>query len=306
MPVFINSFFPKTLSKSIATTALVALGLTGCSLAQSQSVNQSTQKSQPTVQTPSQSLQGRWVLDPTHSTTKTDTLSTLSADSYLLISLKPHDNNTQNTQSPLKDITLTGTIGCNMLSRNATLDSQTQTLSTKQHSMITTLMFCETLDAQEKAFAKFLDNLNSYTLKDRRLFLSDSHGDTLAFNFDRLHQKWRLLNAHGIQAPDITTSQATLDLTRLYQGSANAGCNTLNFSYQTPTPSTQTPSDTYPISFGKVSATRMACPNMTLESVLSEFLPTVTQYKIEYLTSFGKDALSLYNEQGNSLYFMAQ
>lgn len=116
-----------------------------------------------------------------------------------------------------------------------------------------------------------------------------SHGssDDTAHHLTHLSQKWQLTAVQGMDYQGRPV--ATLDLTDPTKASGHAGCNTLMFGMS------NIYDDTLHIS--SVASTRMACPDMRLEQILEQLLPTLTHYKVSTTN------LILSNSQGQALYF---
>lgn len=115
------------------------------------------------------------------------------------------------------------------------------------------------------------------------------HGssDDTARHLTHLSQEWQLTAVQGVDYQGRPV--ATLDLTDPAKASGHAGCNTLMFGIS------DIHDDTLHIS--SVASTRMACPDMRLEQILGQLLPTLTHYKVNTTD------LILSNSQGQALYF---
>ncbi|STZ08276.1 heat-inducible protein [Moraxella caprae] len=105
----------------------------------------------------------------------------------------------------------------------------------------------------------------------------------------QLNQEWQLTAVQGVDYQG--RSVATLDLTDPAKASAHAGCNTLMFGISNIHDNT--------LHISSVASTRMACPDMRLEQILGQVLPTLTHYKVSATD------LILSNSQGQALYFKA-
>lgn len=92
-------------------------------------------------------------------------------------------------------------------------------------------------------------------------------------NNNTLHKKWMLVQLDSIDKETLVKHKVHIDLSKKTAGSAYAGCNNIQFQYNTTSSS---------ISFSDIVATRMYCENTSnIEQLLLKGLESTKLYKVE-------------------------
>ncbi len=107
-----------------------------------------------------------------------------------------------------------------------------------------------------------------------------------------LKRIWMLTSFENYSKESLMKKNCFLDLSNEGRASAKMGCNNLSFSYQI--------IDNGKIQFSNGISTKMACPEMELESKFNQKIITITGY------TFEGQKLILTQKSGKTIEFIAQ